>query len=283
MRSGHATEDYDNKAQSSTDGCHATQCIELPESRGSCGLVHRAEAQVRRPVLQRHRSGDLYYLGQPILAAAGFLTDWSGLHVQGETGSKAGCRQDCLPHTNVRQAHPPAQHLPLIAQLAGRNLYHRQSAVAQQHRQPARILLVGLVPPFHSPLGGLGMRQMRLVPGGLHIIHNPVVTTARLQCDLGVWRQVLQKPPESLPVVSHSLGRPVFAFLVDGGEHRKFLVRVTSGSVLCTGSVLNLRCTSAIQGAPVIYYKVRYGETGQEAYFTGETCATGFSSSRVTT
>src|SRR5258708_38663977 len=39
-------------------------------------------------------------VGQPILAAAGFPAGWSGLHVQGGAGSKAGCRQDCLPHNS---------------------------------------------------------------------------------------------------------------------------------------------------------------------------------------
>jgi hypothetical protein len=37
-------------------------------------------------------------------AAAGFPAGSSGLNVQGETGSKAGCRQDCLPHNSSRPA-----------------------------------------------------------------------------------------------------------------------------------------------------------------------------------
>jgi hypothetical protein len=42
-------------------------------------------------------------VGQPILAAAGFPAGWSGPRVQGGAGSKAGCRQDCLPHNSSRQ------------------------------------------------------------------------------------------------------------------------------------------------------------------------------------
>jgi LmbE family N-acetylglucosaminyl deacetylase len=36
-------------------------------------------------------------VGQPILAAAGFPAGWPGLRVHREAGSKAGCRQNCLP------------------------------------------------------------------------------------------------------------------------------------------------------------------------------------------
>jgi hypothetical protein len=50
------------------------------------------EARLRRKV------------GQPILAAAGFPAGWSGLRVKGGAGSKAGCRQDCLPHNSLQAA-----------------------------------------------------------------------------------------------------------------------------------------------------------------------------------
>jgi VWFA-related protein len=43
-------------------------------------------------------------VGQPILAAAGFPAGRSGLTVEGGAGSKAGCRQDCLPHNSSRLA-----------------------------------------------------------------------------------------------------------------------------------------------------------------------------------
>ena len=61
-------------------------------STGLPACVRRSTVRLRRKV------------GQPILAAAGFPAGSSGLRVQGGAGSKAGCRQDCLPHNSSRRA-----------------------------------------------------------------------------------------------------------------------------------------------------------------------------------
>src|SRR5215471_7807037 len=138
----------------------------------------------------------------------------------------------------MRQKHPPPQHLPLIPHFRRRNPHRRQRSIAQQHRQPPRIPLIVLMPPFHPSLGGQRMRQPRLVPGGWHLIYDPVVTAAGLQRDLRSGRQFLQKLPELLPVVAHTDRPPVFASLVHRRKHRELLVRVTSDKLF------HIRCSS---------------------------------------
>src|SRR5438132_13637651 len=64
--------------------------------------------------------------------------------------------------------------------------------------------------------------------GPLHLIHHPVVTAAGLQRDLRSRRQFFQKLPEYLQIMSHAKRRPVFTLLIDRGEYRKLLVRITS-------------------------------------------------------
>jgi len=67
-------------------------------------------------------------VGQPIVAAAGFPAGWSGLHVQGGAGSKAGCRQDCLPHRAAEPQPKPALSFP------SRPINNRPQVVNLPHR-----------------------------------------------------------------------------------------------------------------------------------------------------
>jgi hypothetical protein len=61
-------------------------------------------------------------VGQPILAAAGFPAGWSGLCGRRGASSKAGCRQDCLPH-NGEFMQRISRRLFLAGAAAGARLF----------------------------------------------------------------------------------------------------------------------------------------------------------------
>ena len=125
-------------------------------------------------------------------------------------------------------AHAPAQHFALVAQFGGRNPHPRQRAVAQQHRQSARIALVGFVAPLHAPFRRQRMRQLRLVAGPLHLVHQPIITPAGLQRDLRAGRQSFEKLTHPLSVVGDSDRFPVLPLLVHRNEQGELLVRIAS-------------------------------------------------------
>src|SRR5207253_8375628 len=81
---------------------------------------------------------------------------------------------------------------------------------------------------YVEPLGPYSVRHEGYMLGPLHLIHHPVVTAAGLQRDLRSRRQFFQKLPEYLQIMSHAKRRPVFTLLIDRGEYRKLLVRITS-------------------------------------------------------
>src|SRR5437016_12949567 len=91
--------------------------------------------------------------------------------------------------------------------------------------------------------------------GPLHLIHHPVVTAAGLQRDLRSRRQFFQKLPEYLQIMSHAKRRPVFTLLIDRGEYRKLLVRITSDKMFhkplqllsSWGSAMLLYCRTLLQ------------------------------------
>jgi hypothetical protein len=47
------------------------------------------------------------------------------------------------------------------------------------------------------------VRQVRLMPGALHLIHDPVITATGFQSDFRSSRQFLQKFAEHLKIMSH--------------------------------------------------------------------------------
>jgi hypothetical protein len=88
--------------------------------------------------------------------------------------------------------------------------------------------IAGLVPSFHPPFRRQRMRQLRPVARPLHLLHQPVVTSAGFQGDFRAWRKILEKCPEHRSIMPDSDRSPVFAVFVHRHEQREFLVRVTS-------------------------------------------------------
>src|ERR1700693_497211 len=66
------------------------------------------------------------------------------------------------------------------------------------------------------------------MPGLLHFFHQPVVTSARFQCDSRTRRQATQVLPHLLPVMAYSLRCSVFALFVHRDKHRELFMGVTS-------------------------------------------------------
>lgn len=93
----------------------------------------------------------------------------------------------------ITQGHARAQQFSLVAQGTWWNPRFWQGSIAQKDREPFAVERVRLVRLAHAFLGFHGIRQVHVMTGSFHLVHQPVPVPGGLNSDLATFGKPAEK------------------------------------------------------------------------------------------